>query len=83
MIIHAILKALLTVASWPIALFSRVGNVQFSWEWVDGLLDSLDIVFFLFPVYDLMPLIFLLFVLMNVRLVIAIVKLILYIIPLY
>ena len=57
MIIYRLCKFLLGLIMPVMEPLWSLGDIVFLWDWVPEFLDSIRIVFYLVPVYDLIPLI--------------------------
>lgn len=83
--VFALIMALLSVVGPIVALLgSIVGHFAFTmeWGWTTTFFEILDVVFFLIPVYDLWPLLVLVFTLGVFRFLVALLRTVMDIIPL-
>ena len=83
MLIYAILKILLRFGSAITSWIGNLGHPEVPFTWVDDFINSIDIAFYLFPLYRLEPLIILVLVFTAIRIGIAVAKFLFDAIPLY
>lgn len=83
MLIYAILKILLRFGSAITNWIGGFGAPQVNFSWVDDFINSIDIAFYLFPLYALEPLLIVIIVFTVLRIGIAIAKFLFDAIPLY
>ena len=83
MIIYKILKFLLSLAMPVMSPLFALADITFEWGWVSSLINSLQIVFYIIPFYDLFPLIRLIILLGVIRIFVSLAKLIFDAIPMY
>lgn len=82
MLIFSILKFLLSIVSAITNWIGSFGVPSFNFTWVDDLIDSIDIVFYIFPLYGLEPILILVIFFSIIRVVIAVAKFLFDAIPL-
>lgn len=84
MITFVIIMAAIALLSPIIGLLGAlVSGFHLEWGWADTFFDYMQVVFYLVPVYDLWPLMALIFTLALIRIVIAVLKFLFDAIPLY
>lgn len=83
MIIYRLVKFMLGLIMPVMEPLFSLGDIVFLWDWVPDFLNDIRIVFYLVPVYDLIPLIHMIIMISVLRILVALVRFIFDAIPLY
>lgn len=83
MIIYRLVKFMLGLIMPVMEPLFSLGDIVFIWDWVPDFLNDIRIVFYLVPVYDLIPLIRMIILIGVLRILVALVRFIFDAIPLY